>query len=168
TLCRFASNVLLCRSLFCLSLRFSCFPRLDDDLVRKHDANVTGAFQNPAGAAASTRHDTLQRRSFADGRFLHHQTVRFEVRVVLRVGDCALQCFADQKCRFLRSEREQIERRRNRQTLDLTRDFAYLERRNPRILICRSNFHYLKLTSGCASTWRRSPTLIFSFFESIS
>src|SRR4029077_10585005 len=123
---------------------------------------------NLAGAAASTRHDTFQRRSFADGGFLHHQTVRFEVRIILRVGDSALQRFANQKCRLFRSEREQIERRRNRQTLDLTRDFAHFEGRNPRIFVCRSNFHYLKLTSDWASTWRRSPTLIFSFFESIS
>src|SRR5262249_5270638 len=76
-----------------------------------------------------------------DGRFLYYQTVRFEVRIVLRVGDCALQRFADQKRRFLRSERKQIERRRNRQTLNLTGDFAHLEGRNPRIFVCRSNFH---------------------------
>ena len=38
-----------------------------------------------------------------------------------------------EKRRLFRSERKQIERRRNRQTLDLTRDFAHLERRNPRI-----------------------------------
>src|SRR5262249_46058032 len=129
---------------------------------------MAGALLNPTAASPTACHDPLQRRSFADGRFFHHQTVRLEIRIVLCVGDCALQRFANQKRRFLRSEREQIERRRNRQTLDLTRDFAHLEGRNPRVSICRSNFHYLKLTSGCASTWRRSPTLIFSFLQSIS
>src|SRR4030095_2964654 len=167
-LCRFARRLLLGGFLFRFLLRLSCFPRLDSDFVRKYDADVTGALQNPTGAAASPRHDPLQRRSFADGRFFHHQTVRLEVRVVLRVGNCALQRFADQKRRFLGSERKQIERCRNRQTLDFTRDFAHLKWRNPRIFVYRFNFHYLKLASGCASTWRRSPTLILSFFESIS
>src|SRR5437660_11979789 len=102
--CRCASRGFFFR----LALRFPCFPRLNGDLVRKHDANVTSALENPTGAAAGTRHDSLQRRSFPDGRFLYHQTVWFEVGVVLGVGDCALQRLADQKRRFLRSEREQV------------------------------------------------------------
>src|SRR5262249_16986148 len=88
--CYLTCSLFVCRPLFGLPLRFSRLSRLDGDLVRKHDANVTGALQNPTGTAASARHDPLQRRSFAHGRFLYHQTVWFEVRVVLGVGDCAL------------------------------------------------------------------------------
>src|SRR5439155_14833166 len=65
----------------------------------------------------------------------HNQAVRFQVGIVLRVGDCALQRLADQKCRFLRRECEKVECGRSRQTLDLTRNFAHLEGRNPRILV---------------------------------
>src|SRR5437867_13420089 len=131
---------------------------------------MTGPLQNPAGATPGTRHDPLERWAFAYDRFFHDQSVRFEIGIVLGISDRALQRLVNEERRLLGRESEQIECCRDRQTLDLTRDFARLKRRNPRILICRSHFHlsYLKLTSGRASTWRRSPTFIFPFFESIS
>src|SRR6266487_1725346 len=152
---------------------------------------MTRALQNAAATASRTRHHPLERRAFTDHRLLHDQSVRFQVGVVLCVSDCALERLVDQKCRFFRRECEQIECGRYRQTLDLTRDFAHLEWRNPRILIYRSHFHcfafvtkvigftlvtlltlvtslHFKLTSDWASTWSRSPTLIFSFSKSIS
>src|SRR6266571_6907694 len=102
---------------------------------------MTRALQNAAATASRTRHHPLERRAFTDHRLLHDQSVRFQVGVVLCVSDCALERLVDQKCRFFRRECEQIECGRNRQTLDLTRDFAHLEGRNPRILIYRSHFH---------------------------
>ncbi len=69
------------------------------------------------------------------------KAVDLQIRVVLRVGDRALQRLVDEKGRLLRGEGEKIERCRDRQTLNLTRDFAHLEGRNPRISIYRSNFH---------------------------
>src|SRR6266550_3965280 len=102
---------------------------------------MTRALSNAAATASRTRHHPLERRAFTDNRLLHDQSIRFQVGVVLCVGDCALERLVDQKCRFFWSEREQIECSRNRQTLDLTRDFAHLEGRNPRILIYRSYFH---------------------------
>src|SRR5204862_6972813 len=112
--------------------------------------------------------------------------------VVLGVRHRALQRLVDQRRRFFWAVGDNIKRCRNRQTLDLTRDFTRLERRNLRVLICRSNFHcfadfkiakrvtrlkrnpfltfltfhHLELTSGRASTSSRSPTLIFSFPDS--
>src|SRR6266550_1579355 len=102
---------------------------------------MTRALSNAAATASRTRHHPLERRAFTDNRLLHDQSIRFQVGVVLCVGDCALERLVDQKCRLFRREREEIECGRNRQTLDLTRDFAHLERRNPRILIYRSYFH---------------------------
>src|SRR5205814_6013488 len=106
--------------------------------------------------------------TFANDRFLYDQPVGFQIRVVLCIRDRALECFVDKERCLLRRESENVQRRRNRQTLDLSRHFAHFEWRNPRILIYRSNFHLFKVILGCASTWRRSPTFIFSFSESIS
>ena len=83
------------------------------------------------------------RRAFAHGRFFHDESVDAQIGVVLRVGDRALQRFADHNGRFLRAERNEIERCRNRQALNGAGDFARFERRNLRVTICRANLHLL-------------------------
>ena len=86
------------------------------------------SLQDATAASSRPRHHPLHRRAFANDRFLYHQTIDFEVGVVLRVRDRALQCLVNQGSGLLRAKRDNIECRRNRQTLDLTRDFPYLER----------------------------------------
>src|SRR4051812_19846559 len=118
---------------------------------------MTRPFQDLRTASARTCHHSFESWTFAHDRFLHDEAVDFQVRVVLRVGDRALERFVDQERRLFGRKSENVQRRRNRQALDLSRDFAHLKCGNPRILIYRSNFHYFKLTLE-ASTWSRSPT----------
>ena len=86
------------------------------------------SFQDPASASAGTRHHPLHGRAFANDRFFYDQSIDFEIGVVLGVRHRALQCLVYQGSGFLRAKRDKIERCRNRQTLNLTRDFPYLER----------------------------------------
>src|SRR5581483_103747 len=94
-------------------------------------------------------HDPLERGAFAYDGLFYDQTVGLQIGVVLRVSNRTLQGLVDQKRRFLRCESQKIERRRNRQPLDLTRDFARLKRRNPvsRFTILGSRLSVLILRS---------------------
>src|SRR5207244_10809929 len=84
-------------------------------------------------APARPRHHPFHRWPFTYGRFLHHQTIHFEVGIVLSVRHRALQGLVYQRSRLLRAVRDDIERRRNWQALNLAGDFTRLERRNLRI-----------------------------------
>src|ERR1700738_550354 len=110
--------------------RLACF---DWDFVGQNNPDVAGSFQNAGGAFTPPRHHPLHRRAFAYDRFLHDEAIDFQVRIVLRVGDRAFQRFANEERRFFRRKSEQVERCRNRQALNLTRDFAHLEGRNLRV-----------------------------------
>jgi hypothetical protein len=81
---------------------FPLFPRLQLRFHRlSHDANVTGALKIRLALPRAARHDLrYQRWAFADNRYPSPQPVRFQVRVVLRVGDRALQRFANSEMRL--------------------------------------------------------------------
>jgi len=65
--------------------------------------------------------------------------LRLALFSALAIG--ALQRLANQKCRFFGVKKaSKSSAGRNRQTLDLTRDFARLKRRNPCVSKCRSDF----------------------------
>src|SRR5205823_12582087 len=119
-------------------LSFGLLLRLLRFLVRQNDSDVTGSFQNPRTASACASIHSFESWAFADDRFLHDQAVGLQVRVVFCVRDCALERLINQERGLLWRESENIQRRRNRQTLHLSRDFARLERRNPRIPLYRS------------------------------
>src|SRR5262249_4494619 len=155
---RLVLDLLLCSFLLLFLLRFSRLSRFNRNFVRKHNANVTGALQNPAGTSTSARHDPFQRWTLADNSLFHYQRIWFEIGIVFCIGDCALQRFANEKRRLLRRESQQIECCRNRQTLNLTRDFARLKRRNPRVLICRSHFHFRYSNCQCSFFIRTKAT----------
>src|SRR5689334_6728908 len=100
---------------------------------------------NGRSAPPGASHHSPHARTFADNRFLHHQAVDLEVGVVLGVRDRAFQGLANQSRGLLWAEGDQIERGRDRQTLDSASDFARFERRNLRITICRTNLHFLSV-----------------------
>src|SRR5438552_2524384 len=94
----FSRPFLLFRFLF----RPSGLACLNFNFVRKHDSNMTGPLQNPARATPGTRHNPLERRTFAYNRFFYDQPVRLEVCVVLGISDRTFQCLVDKERRFLR------------------------------------------------------------------
>src|SRR5262249_34233352 len=89
----------------------------------------------------SSRPESLKCRAFTNNRFLNTKGVYLELGVVLRVCDRASEGFLYQYGRFFRAERQEIQRIRSRATLDFTRHFARLERRNTRKPICRYYLH---------------------------
>jgi len=129
-------------------------------LVRQNNPDVDSSVSKSALRFARAGLHPFESRTLTDDRFLHDQAVRFQVRVVFRVRDRALERLINQDRGLLRCESENVQRGRNRQTLDLSRDFARLNAEILAYLCIDLTSIYFKLTFE-ASTWSRSPTLIF-------
>src|ERR1700739_1871407 len=107
------------------------------------------------GASAGASPETLEGRSFTNHRLFYQQSVNFQIGVVFRIRDGALQGLAHHNGRLLRAERQEIERIRGRAALDFPRHFPRFESGDSSVAVggCYLHFvspNYLATFAVCA------------------
>ncbi len=113
----------------------------DLDFVGEDDVKVAGALADGTGGATGAGLEALEGGAVADGGLLDGELVCDQLVVVLRVGNGALERFADKLGGFARGVCEGIEGVRDWHALDGTGDITSLLGRDAGVFVSGFYFH---------------------------